>query len=136
MEGISDIRICGIDETRPPIIRKEPYIDLFFKLSHQAPADWCSDFNRLLSKHPSTPKIKEKEGLYIEAWVRSPDEIVDFLEQLKITVNRCTYEYIERIEQSARNTGDANANLAQEGGEQGRLNRIIAELNYEDTKPS
>ena len=31
MEGISDIKIIGIDEKRPPKIRKEPYIDLVFK---------------------------------------------------------------------------------------------------------
>ena len=67
MKGISDLRIIGIDERRPPIIRKEPYIDLYFKLSHQAPADWCNDFNALLSKHPSAPKINPKEGLYIES---------------------------------------------------------------------
>ena len=44
MEGISDIKICGIDETRPPMIKKEPYIDLNFKLIHKAPKDWCNDF--------------------------------------------------------------------------------------------
>lgn len=87
MEGISDLRIIGIDEKRPPKIRKEPYIDVIFKLSHQAPGDWCDDFNALLAKHPATPKIKEKEGLYIEAWVRSPDEIVAFLELLNAKVS-------------------------------------------------
>jgi hypothetical protein len=50
MEGISDIRITGIDETRPPRIRKEPYIDLCFRLTHKAPVDWCHDFTDHLSK--------------------------------------------------------------------------------------
>ena len=130
MEGISDIRIIGMDEKRPPRIRKEPYIDLFFKLSHQAPSDWCRDFNSLLSKHPATPKIKEKEGLFIEAWVRSADEITVFLEQLKATVTDCTTQYIERIESTARAAGDDNSSLAEEQGEQGRLNRIIAALDF------
>jgi hypothetical protein len=134
VEGISDIRIIGIDEKRPPRIMKEPYIDLYFKLSHQAPADWCGDFNSLLSKHPSTPKIKAKEGLYIEAWVKKPDEIAGLLEQLKDKIAQCSRQYIERIEQAIRNAGDANANLAQETGEQGRLNRIIAALDFGDTK--
>ena len=134
MEGISDIRIIGIDEKRPPKIRKEPYIDIVFKLSHQAPTDWCSDFNALLSKHPTSPKIKEKEGLYIEAWVRSPDEIVVFLEQLKAKITECNRRYIERIELSIRNASDANTSLAQEVGEQGRLNRIIASLDFDDIK--
>ena len=134
MEGISDIRIIGIDEMRPPKIRKEPYIDIFFKLSHQAPTDWCSDFNALMAKHPSSPKINGKEGLYIEAWVKSPDEIVSFLEQLKVKVAECSCAYIKRIELSIRNAGDANASLAQEAGEQGRLNRIIAALDFDDMK--
>lgn len=135
MEGISDIRIIGIDDKRPPKVRKEPYIDIFFKLSHQAPADWCKDFNALLSKHPTAPKIKEKEGLYIEAWVRTPDEIVSLLDQLKDTVAQCSRRYIERVELSIRNAGEAGAYLAQEdGGEQGRLNKIIAALDFDNIK--
>jgi hypothetical protein len=133
VEGISDIKIAGIDEKRPPVIRKEPYIDIFFKLSHQAPADWCKDFNALLSKHPTAPKIKEKEGLYIEGWVRTADEIEIFLEQLKEKIAECNRLYIERIELSLHNSNDSNALLAQQGGgEQGRLNRIIAALNFDD----
>lgn len=61
MEGISDIKIIGIDEKRPSIVSKKPYIDLFFQLSHQAPDDWCRDFNSLMLKYPGTPKIKEKK---------------------------------------------------------------------------
>ena len=133
MEGISDIKITGIDEKRPPIIRKEPYIDIFFKLSHKAPADWCQDFNNLLSKHPTTPKINKNEGLFIEAWVRSPDEIITLLEQLKKAVTECTRQYIERIELAKRNAELINASLAQQvGGEQGRLNQIVASLNFDD----
>ena len=36
MEGISDLRIIGIDERRPPIIRKEPYIYLFYIVTQGA----------------------------------------------------------------------------------------------------
>ncbi|HKK05089.1 MAG TPA: hypothetical protein VKA50_04505 [Gammaproteobacteria bacterium] len=131
MEGISDIRIAGIDDRRPPIIRKEPYIDIFFKLSHQAPADWCREFNNLAAKHPSSPRMKETEGLIIETWVRTPDEIVPLLDRLKDLVAQCTRQYIERIEESARQTGEANASLAHESGEQGRLNRILAGLDFD-----
>lgn len=134
MEGISDIRIIGIDDKRPPVIRKEPYIDIVFKLSHQAPVDWCKDFNALLAKHPSTPRIKDKEGLYIEAWVKTPDTIVALLEQLKDKVSECSREYIARIELSIRNAQNANASLSEETGEQGRLNRIIAALDFDDAK--
>jgi hypothetical protein len=131
VEGISDIKIIGIDERRPPRIRKAPYIDIIFKLSPQAPPDWCNDFNAMLSKHPTSPKIKENEGVYIEAWVRSPDEIVPLLDTLKIKVAECTRAYIERIEQSARDANDDSQALSQEGGEQGRLNTIIAALDFD-----
>lgn len=134
MEGISDIKIIGMDEKRPPKIRKEPYIDVIFKLSHQAPEDWCSDFNALLAKHPAAPKIKSKEGCYIEAWVRTPDEIIAFLEVLKTKVTECSRQYIERIELSAQNASDANDSLSEEAGEQGRLNKIIAELDFDDVE--
>ena len=134
MEGISDIRITGMDERRPPVIRKEPYLDLYFRLSHQAPATWCNDFNALMHKHPTTPKIKEKEGLYIEGWVKSPDEIAGLLEVLKKKVEECSRQYIERIELSLRKASDANSSLALESGEQGRLNRIIAALDFGSPK--
>jgi len=136
VEGISDIRITGVDQTRPPIIRKEPYIDIYFKLSHQAPIEWCNDFNALVSKFPTAPKIKEKEGLYIEAWVRTPDEIVALLERLKETIVQCSRHYIERIELSLQKANSENALLAaSDNGEQGRLNKIIATLNFGDAAP-
>lgn len=133
MEGISDIKITGVDEKRPPIIRKEPYIDLFFKLSHKAPENWCKDFNALLSKHPTKPRIKEKEGLYIDAWVKSPDDISVFLEQLKSKVTDCSNEYIKRVELSILNAEKGGASGGEKAtGEQGRLNSIIAGLVFED----
>lgn len=133
MEGISDIKIISIDEKRPPIIRKEPYIDIFFKLSHKAPVDWCKDFNALLSKHPTTPRVNEKEGLYISAWVRTPDEIVALLGQLKTSVADCTRAYIERIQLSQRNENEENTLAQQGGGEQQRLNQIVAALDFSDS---
>ncbi len=132
MEGISDLRIIGFDEKRPPKIRKEPYIDLFFQLSHQAPSDWCNDFNSLLSKHPAKPKIIEKEGLYIEAWVKKPEDISPLLDTLKLNVHKCSVNYVEKITRSARNADSVNASLAEEQGEQGRLNKIVAQLNFDD----
>ncbi|MFC1748710.1 hypothetical protein ACFL2V_07865 [Pseudomonadota bacterium] len=134
MEGISDIKIVGIDEKRPPKIRKEPYIDLIFKLSHKAPPAWCHEFNSLLAKHPSTPKIKEKEGLYIETWVRSADEIITLLELLKVKVKQCSLNFIENIESSARDADAASSTLSHETGEQGRLNEIIAGLDFGESK--
>lgn len=68
--------IIGIDETRPPKIRKEPYIDISFKLSHQAPIEWCKDLNALLNKQVATANttIAEKKGPLLkpgcERWMK------------------------------------------------------------------
>jgi hypothetical protein len=130
MEGISDIKITGIDEKRPPRIRKEPYIDLCFRLTHKAPIDWCHDFVDHQSKAGIPAEIKTDECLYIQTWVRTPDEIVGHLEMLKKAVAQCNARYIEKIEARQRDRdGDIDA-LAKETGPQGQLNRIIAALDF------
>lgn len=134
MEGISDIKITGIDETRPPRIRKEPYINLFFKLSHQAPKDWCEDFNRLVARQEYPAKIAVSTGLFIETWVRKPDEISAALDGLKKAVTTCSQNYIARILAMANAAADVG-DLSEETGEQGRLNRIIASLNFDVAAP-
>ena len=132
MEGISDIRIIGFDNNRPPLIRKAPYIDLFFKLTHQAPKDWCDDFNQLVSKKKYSAKIAPVAGLFIESWVRKPEEIKGLLEDLKKIIDICSEEYIANINAAIRAASDANTN-AKPGndGEQGRLNKIIAALDFD-----
>ena len=132
MEGISDIRIMGMDETRPPKIRKEPYIDLIFRLTHKAPSDWCQDFNNLLAGNQYAPKISLDEGLYIEAWVRSSDEIVAQLQVIKHAITQCTQEYIDRIQMVERTRDAGNNLLPAEDGPQARLNSIIAGLDFSD----
>lgn len=132
MEGISDIRITGIDERRPPRIRKEPYIDLCFRLTHKAPVDWCQDFSDHQSKAASPAAIDTKECLYIETWVRSQDEIVGHLQTLKQAVADCNARYIAKIEASERDKDGAIDDLAKEAGPQGQLNRLIAALDFGD----
>jgi hypothetical protein len=130
MEGISDIRITGFDETRPPLILKAPYINLYFRLSHEAPKAWCDDFNHLVAKGDYPVKIEPAKGLFIETWVRKPDEIEAVLEDLKQAVSNCNAAYIARIQAEVRAAAAAGAS-ADDEGEQGRLNRIIADLNFD-----
>lgn len=131
MEGISDIRISGIDETRPPRIRKEPYINLFFKLNHKAPAKWCDAFNSIVSKRKYPVKIEPDEGQFVETWVRKPDEIAALVDALKEAVTHTSEEYIARIK--AENLSAAEQTVDPENeGEQGRLNRILADLKFDD----
>ena len=132
MEGISDIRIVGIDETRPPKIGKEPYIDLYFRLAHKAPIEWCQDFNELLSGHPYAPKIRREEGLYIETWVRTIEEIDSQFREIKQAIIQCTRQYIEKIQVIADKRDAGNNQLQREAGPQGRLNSVIAGLDFSD----
>lgn len=132
MEGISDIRITGIDEKRPPRIRKEPYIDLVFRLAHKAPVDWCHDLIDHQAKDGFPVKIDTKECLFIETWVRTPDQIVAHLQMLKEAVAQCNARYIAKVEARERVRDGANDRLAQEAGPQGELNRIIAALDFSD----
>ena len=130
MEGISDLKIIGIDELRPPIIRKEPYIDIFFKLSHQAPLEWCKDLNALLSKNTSSASIEEKKGLFINTWVRSSGEIPELFNELKTAITECTRLYIERITLASQESLNNDSQAVDDTGEQGQLNRIIASLDF------
>ena len=132
MEGISDIRIVGIDETRPPKIGKEPYIDLYFRLAHKAPIEWCQDFNELLSGHPYAPKIRREEGLYIETWVRTIEEIDSQFREIKQAIIQCTRQYIEKIQVIADKRDAGNHQLQREAGPQGRLNSVITGLDFSD----
>ena len=64
---------------------------------------------------------------------KSPDDIAVFLEQLKGKVTECSNEYIKRIELSIQNANKINnVSLAEDTGEQGRLNKIIAALNFDN----
>lgn len=134
MESISDIVIIGMDEHRPPRILKQPYIDLIFKLNHQAPADWCDEFNGLMSQYESKPCINTKEGLYIETWVRTPGEIVPHLQLIQTAIADCIALYVEKIA-AKRRSASKDHDQPEENSEQSQLNKIIAGLNF-GAKPS
>jgi hypothetical protein len=132
MQGISDIKIVGIDEKRPPKVRKEPYIDLFFQLSHKAPKDWCEDFNLLTGKLDPAIRIDKNEGIFIETYVRNMNQIAAHLDQIKKKIIDCSEQYIERIRQCESAALIKNAALRGDEGEQGKLNTIVATLRFDD----
>ena len=132
MQDISDIKIIGIDEKRPPRVRKEPYIDLFFKLSHPAPQDWCEDFNNLTRKLDPPIRIDKSEGLFIDTYVRDMGHIQAHLDSIKEKILSCNAQYIERIRQAELTAAANTASLLGDGGKQGRLNSIIAALKFDD----
>lgn len=132
MESISDIRIIGIDEKRPPRVRKEPYIDLFFMLSHKPPKKWCEDFNKLTKDLVPPVKINENEGIFIDAYVRDMSHIPAHLDKIKKKITACNEQYLENIRQRELVEAAKNTSLYAALGEQGKLNAIIAALKFDD----
>lgn len=131
MNTITDIKIIGIDEQRPPMIRKEGYIDLYFKLSAKAPQDWCEDFNKLGLRIEPRTRINPATGLVIETYVRDANQIQEHLDKIKQQLKTCIGDYLEkeRLKQLAlaqRDAAHPGANAKQE-----LLNAIIAGLRYD-----
>ena len=102
VEGISDIKITGLDPLRPPKLQKIPCIDLVFTLSHKAPKGWCEFFNNIMGKQTYSVRIDPEAGLFVETWVRKPGEIEKLLDTLKQGVIRCSDTYIADLEAKAR----------------------------------
>lgn len=131
MDDIRQLKIAGIDPARPPRLRKEPYIDLYFRLSFKAPPRWCEMFNDLAKTGLFPAKIKPDTGDMIETWVREVDEVAASLQQQKDTVKRTTEAYLERVRLDAEQATRAG-DRPEDQGEQGRLNRVIDGLDFSD----
>jgi hypothetical protein len=130
MQTINDIKIVSIDDERPPVIRKEAYIDLYFKLSGKAPMDWCEDFNALGRQITPGVKIEKNVGLCVEAWVKDMTQIAPHLEKIKQSILDCNEQYIEKARQKQAALLAANASAVGNDSEQFKLNEIIADLKF------
>ena len=132
MINIEDIKIVGIDEDRPPRIRKEAYIDIYFKLADKVPMDWCEDFNSIGRQINPSVKIDKNIGLFIDAYVNDMTQIPVHLEKIKKLVKACNLQYLEKIREKAMALAASNAALEGKSNEQDRLNQLIATLNYDE----
>lgn len=129
MFDIKQLHICGLDEMRPPRIRKEPYIDLYFKLSEKAPAQWCEIFNDATKSGEFSVKIDPKVGLFIDTWVRKPEEIPLALQRIQQGVAMSIDLYLQQIRDAQQAERD-RAVTPEDIGEQGKLNQILAQLDF------
>jgi len=130
MSAFEEIRILSIDEDRPPRMRKEAYIDLFFKLSHKAPVDWCEDFNALGRQINPGAKIDKIACDCIDTYIKDMDGIQVHLNEIKQTVIDCNEQYLEKIRQRETALAASNAALIGQDGEQHRLNEIVSALEF------
>ena len=133
MEGISDLKITGMDPARPPAIQSIPCIELAFALSHQASKDWCDEFNLLMSKQPYSTRIDPETGLFIETWVRQPEEIVRALARMKQGVEDCIRVYIDRVEAERKaRAAKHRTEVAAVSEAQKTLDRVVAQLIFDE----
>lgn len=131
MTNITDINIIGIDEERPPMVRKESYIDLFFKLSIKAPSDWCEAFNTLGHRIQPPVKIDPSQGLIVETYVHDMNLIQGQLDKIKEKIQQCNREYLENERKMKLAAAAKRAELTGNNAKQNQLNKIISGLNYE-----
>jgi hypothetical protein len=131
MTTTSEIRIIGFDPSRPPRIRKESYIDLYFALSAKAPMEWCEDFNIMGRRVNPSPKIDPTKGEFIDSYVSDMDQIAPHLALLKKAVIACNAQYLLKLQQRELALAASKANLKGQGGAQNRLNLIVEALDFD-----
>ena len=131
MTQFNEIKITGIDANRPPRVRKEAYIDLFYQLSEDAPEEWCEDFSAFGRHVKPLAKIEKGTRCFIGTYVNNMDSIPAHFEQIKQAVIDCNTHYLEKITQRERALAKDNASLQEEGGMQFKLNEIIASLDFD-----
>ncbi|MDH3634791.1 MAG: hypothetical protein OES20_08805 [Gammaproteobacteria bacterium] len=131
MNSFEEVKIVGIDQERPPRVRKESYIDLFFNISQKAPLDWCEDFNALGRQINPSPKIDKTARNCIATYVSDMAKIPSHLSDIKQVVIDCNVQYMEKIRQKELALAASNAALEDQDGEQHRLNQIVSALEFD-----
>ena len=131
MTLFNEIKITGIDANRPPRVRKEPYIDMFYQLSEDAPEEWCEDFTGYGRQLNPMAKIDKSTRGIIGTYVNDMNFIPAHFAQLKEAVANCNVQYLEKLEQREAAMAKDNANLKEQGGQQFKLNEIVASLDFD-----
>ncbi len=131
MSSFEEIKIVGIDPERQPRVRKESYIDLFFRLSTKAPDDWGEEFNALGRQLNPAAKVDKTNNMCIETYVNDMNNIQRHLNEIKQAVQDCNAKHVAKIEKRAADLAASQAALQGEDGAQHHLNQIIAALDFE-----
>jgi hypothetical protein len=132
MTQFSEIKITGIDTNRPPRVRKEAYIDLFYQLSEDAPEEWCDDFVSFGRQVNPLAKIDKIKPGFISTYINDMDEIPRHFEQIKQAVVDCNTQYMEKLMKREQTLARENATEREEGGQQFKLDEIIAALDFDE----
>ena len=134
MTLFNEIKIIGIDANRPPRIRKEAYIDLFYELSEDASEEWCEDFEGFGRQVNPPAKVDKTRRCFINTYVNDMNVIPAHFEQIKQAVVECNAQYLEKLRQREQALARDNASLSEQGGQQFELNQIIESLDFDSAK--
>jgi hypothetical protein len=98
MAEVTNIKIIGFDEERPPMIQTRPCVDLVFQLDQEAPPEWCKCFSEVTGKTRYPISINPEEGIFIETWVKKPEEIEGSLASVKkfVAATNVNYDDMQR----------------------------------------
>ncbi len=130
MELFTDIKIIGIDEKRPPRIRKEPYIDLYFKLSQEPSVEWRGVFETLVRRIDPPIHVEPKSADIISTYVRDMKLIQAQLDVIKKKIAACNEEYRAYLIKKVAEDAEKLAKLSQGEGAQAKLNAIVSLLDF------
>ncbi len=103
MAMFKEITITGLDTDRPPRIRKLDHVDLVYKLSEEAPEEWCEEFRHFGRALNPQAKVDKVTRCYIKTYVTDMDAIPAHLEVLERAVFDCNTQYMETLRQRALN---------------------------------
>ncbi|XOV89212.1 MAG: hypothetical protein ACFHX7_04785 [Pseudomonadota bacterium] len=130
MTSSSTFRLIGFDASRPPTVQPRPCIDLIFELDTAAPPLWCEMFNALAANGKYPVRIDPAEGLFVETWVRTGEEIEKVLDRIKALVAAGNTAYDARM--NAPVVGVVSkAGEVIKSPEQLRLDGMVARLNFD-----
>lgn len=131
MSNFENISMIGIDDSRPPLMRKETYIDLYFMLSQKAPVDWSDEFNILGRRSKLAPKMDKGRDNCIASYVNTMDQIPAQVESIKRIIVECNKVYLEKIRQKEEALAIIRAKQTGQNTEQLKLNAIVAALVFD-----
>ncbi len=131
MIEVLELKIIGLDPDRPPMLQRQPCIDLAFQLSDIAPADWCDEFQKGVGKQRYPIKIDPEAGEFVETWVRTPEEIEKALETVKELVQRGNVAYKEAL-YAKNNIVAPDEPVKEVSPAQLALDKVVAALNFDD----
>lgn len=130
MVETTNIKVIGFDEERPPMIQTRPCVDLIFQLDQEAPPEWCKCFPDVCGKTQYPIAIDPEVGLFIETWVRKPNEIEGMLASVKKFVAACNMAYDELL-RKRRMVVQVDSPDVVVSPEQLALNHIVSQLSFD-----